>query len=216
MKSEYSEYLLLANISALFVVIPLLIGYSKMRYFKTPEKFWLALVTVSAVIEIIARFHPKNHHSNHYIYNIYTVIEFCLISFFFIKIISQPKLVLIIKIFIILFLGVTAFDLISNGYESMGNLSTTTESILFILYSSSFFYLLMKNPIHVNVLAIPAFWLNAAVMLYFSGNLFLFIFSNYLELHSEKVLVELFTVHSILNILSYSLISIAFWKTKRQ
>jgi hypothetical protein len=199
------------------VVVPLLIGYIKRPNFKSEEKAWLYLITLSFLIEVSSLFLKRHHMNNLYIYHIYTVIEFICISFFFIRIISKTRFILLIKTGIVLFLGVALFDLISNGYKEADNLSTTTESIVFILYASFFFYFLLKNPTYMNVLATPVFWLNTAVLIYFSGNLFLFIFSNYLEDHSPRIYFELWGgIHSVLNILFYSLISIAFWKTKQQ
>ncbi|HET6991513.1 MAG TPA: hypothetical protein VFJ43_09330 [Bacteroidia bacterium] len=216
MKSDYSWYLLLANISACFVVIPLCIGFARRSYFKIGEKVLLLLMVISTLVEITSFFIRDRHANNLYVYDIYTVFEFVLLSVFFINVIEERRLIFSIKILIAFFFGIAALNFFLNGYTSMDNFSTATESILFILYSTAFFYLLLRNPVSVNVLATPLFWLNTAILIYFSGSLFLFIFSNYLELHSPKIYFELWGIHSILNILFYSLISIGFWKTKQQ
>jgi len=128
-------------------------------------------------------------------------------------VLASSKIKILIKVFFILFLGIAGYDLYLNGLNSMDNLSLTTESVLLMLYSLIAFFHLIQNPVYPNILKAPLFWFNTAILLYFSGNLFLFVFSNYLQSHYAKVSPALWGIHSLLNIVFYFLIRLGFWKT---
>jgi hypothetical protein len=216
LKSPYYWHLLLSNISSFFVVIPFAIGCIRWKFLDAGEKFLLALMAISLVVEIVGMSLRDQHENNLYVYHIYTALECILLSIYYIKTFSQKKIILCLKITIGLFICVIVFDFLSNGYKEMDNVSTTTESILFMMYASAFFYFLLKDPIYPKIVAAPVFWINSAVLLYFSGNLFVFIFSRYLQAHSPRIVYcELWDIHSLLNILFYLLISFGFWKTKQ-
>lgn len=57
----------------------------------------------------------------------------------------------------------------------------------------------------------PIFWLNAGALMYFSGNLFLFIFSNYLLFEPHRVLRESWALHAAFLMVYYVLIAIGIW-----
>lgn len=212
MKADYSFYITLAQISTLTVVIPLVIGLFRKKYFNSGEKILLYLTGLALLTEIIGQIISK-WSNNMYVFHIYTVVEFIFISLFYIKFISPSRFIIVIRILIFLFIGIAAFDYFKEK-NTMDDLSTTIESILFMLYSIVGFYTLLQNPVQYRVVDIPFFWFNTAILLYFAGNLFLFIFSSYIERHSHRVFSEVWAIHSIMNIIFYVLISIGFWKTK--
>ncbi len=148
-----------------------------------------------------------------YVFHTYTVFEFMLISLFYIKVISNWKINSVIILLNLLFLGVAIFEFMHKIYV-MDDLSTTVESILVMLYAVFGYYLLLKNPVQSQVTAIPLFWFHSAFLLYFAGNLFLFVFINYVNQHFKGLSNQLWSIHSVMSIILYSLIAIGFWKTK--
>jgi len=144
------------------------------------------------------------------------IAEVILLSLFFSQVFSSSKITLLIKLFVYVFFGIAAFDLYLNGFNSIDNISLTAECILLMIYSLFAFFHLLQNPVYDNILSAPLFWFNTAILTYFSGNLFLFVFSNYLENHFAKVSPALWGIHSLLNIVFYFLISTGFWKTATQ
>ena len=148
------------------------------------------------------------------LFRIYTVVEFVALSYFFIQITRDKTVLLIMKIVVVLFCMVTLVDAILQGIMSMDNYSIAIESIIFIFYCVYSMLMLMKEAAYQSILASSRFWIIVAILVYFAGNLFVFVFSNYLLRKSPDVFNDLWGVHSILNILFYSLIAIAFWKIK--
>ncbi len=148
-----------------------------------------------------------------YVFHTYTILEFALISLFYIKVISKWKISCVIVILVTLFLGVAIFEFM-HKIKVMDDLSTTIESILVMLYAVYGYSLLLKNPVQSQVTAVPLFWFHSAFLLYFAGNLFLFIFINYVNQHFKGASTGLWSIHSVMSITLKSLIAIGFWKTK--
>ncbi len=213
MPDNYNFYVVLLYISLFSILLPIIVGFDKRRNFLPEEKILYSLIILSCFIEIVIYILFKNHINNLFMSRIQGMVEFILLSLFFIQIFSSSKQTLLIKAFIFMFMGVAAFDLYLNGFNSLDNISLTTECILLMIYSLLAFFHLLQNPVHDKILSAPLFWFNTAILMYFSGNLFLFVFSNYLENHFAKVSPALCGIHSLLNIVFYLLISIGFWKT---
>jgi exosortase/archaeosortase family protein len=167
----------------------------------------------SAFSDMIGSILRRNSINNMFVFHIYTVVEFTFISLFYIKIVSDERLKRFIIGLIFLFIGIAIFDYIKHR-DQLDDLSTTTESIIVMLYAILGFSYMLKNPIQSKVFAIPLFWFNTAFLIYFAGNLFLFIFSSYIQSHFQRQFYELWGIHAIMSILFYLLMSTGFWKTK--
>lgn len=206
-------YQLLITIASFTWIVPLAIGLYRNRYFNPSEKILLYLVGVSALSDFVSYTLKMQGVNNMFVFHIYTVVEFTLISLFYIKVNDNLKITRLIYGLIVIFLGIATYDFISN-MNRLDDLSTTTESIIVMLYAIFGFASLLRNPIQSRVIAIPLFWFNTAFLIYFAGNLFLFIFSNYLQSHYKGQFDELWGIHSVMSIIFYLLISTGFWKTK--
>ncbi len=151
---------------------------------------------------------------NIFILNSSVIIETLLICLFYYTIILNKwfKIIIIQALFFFIILSVQQIIVTSKG--SLSYVSLTVESIIIVILSILTFHDLLKNAIYSNILSAPVFWINSGFLLFFSGNLLLHLFSHYLQEYAEKAFYELWGFHSILNIILYLFISIAFWKTK--
>jgi hypothetical protein len=213
LKTGIPYYEVLATISVWFVVIPCVIGLFTKKYFKPGEIALLYLVAISLCTEIVDTLLIKYHLDNFYIYDIYTVFEFALISWFYVKVFPLSRLTNLIYVMVFIFFGVAVFEFL-NKPTIKEDIATTAESIFVILFTIFGFYSLLQNPVQSRVIAIPLFWFNSAFLIYFAGSLFLFIFSAYIQRHYHSLSRELYAIHSVMNILFYILISTGFWKTR--
>jgi hypothetical protein len=150
------------------------------------------------------------------VFNLFTLIEFSFIISFFKIFFDQFNRSIFHYILLAIFFTVVIYtSFISDALKLMDNLSVSIESIIFIIYSLFSFYTIMKNLIYDNLLATPFFWINSAILIYFSGNLFLFAFSNHLQKHDGNTNLQLSVIHSIFNILYYITLTIGFWKARK-
>lgn len=211
----YLFFLLLTYLSFASMIMPLTTGFMRRRYFTPAVKIMFFLIFISALADA-ANFSLHLYHVNNlFVSRAYTIIEFTLLSLFFIKIYPSQNVRIIVRIVIFLFLSIAAIDLYFNGLEIVDSLPSSTASILLMIYALLGLYYLVAQPEHAKISSIPHFWFYTAILLYHACGLFLFIFSNYIQHHHAERMSGLFGINSINNIGYYILISIGFWKTKQ-
>ena len=202
-------------ISTIFSIIPLLIGVICIRTIKNDLIPIFLIVIISAGVEILNMVVGDAQLNNLPILHIYTVFEFTLIYVFYLQFYKQYVKLNVLYIILPIFYIVTYFDYKLNGLNELDSFSVTVESSIFIVISVISFSFIMRNLIFENIVALPFFWINSGVLIYFSGNILLFIFSNSLnksEIHVYYMLWS--TIHSLLNVIYNTVICIAFWKTR--
>ncbi|MBC7865708.1 MAG: hypothetical protein IAF38_22225 [Bacteroidia bacterium] len=151
--------------------------------------------------------------NNLFVFHVFTPAEFILLSavYYFKSEKKGVKIALIIVsiLFLILaFVDSFFFELLS----SVDSISSATESLVLMLYSLFFFYSLLKKLEYKNLFDNPMFWFNSGVLIYFSGNFFLFIFSNYMLGFSDVYFDRMWHIHDILNVAMNILFGLALWK----
>jgi len=175
--------------------------------------FFLVILTV--IVEAINEIHVESNINNYYIFHLFSVFEFSLISLFYYRFFNRYFKAPIIIVFIFVFFAIAYIDYRINGFNSVDDFSISVEAIILTFYSLFLFYYILKNLLFENLLAAPVFWINAGIIIYFSGNLILFVFSSYLfETEPERYHMVWYSIHSTINILLNILFGIGFWKTK--
>ncbi|MDP1800518.1 MAG: hypothetical protein Q8L81_04150 [Bacteroidota bacterium] len=201
--------------SASVCLIPFIIGLTNLNNVSKQLIPMLCLLVINIIVEIINIIISKLGLSNHYIFHYFTVAEFTLISLFYSCFFKDYFSSWLIKLLIPVFFIVAYIDSMVNGLNTVNNFSASVESIILIFYSLLFFYFVLKNLIFENLLSTPLFWINTAILFYFSGNLILFVFSNYMATIDPLKLAILWSViHTFFNVLYNVFLSIGFWKTR--
>lgn len=78
----------------------------------------------------------------------------------------------------------------------------TGQCVLFILLALLYFYQLLRQPAVVAIEHNPLFWVNAGVLVYFSGNLFLFMLQEWLSRVAPLQHANYWAIHSVANIVA--------------
>ena len=206
---------LLALTSSFFAFIPFVLALIRKKYLTKDLKIIWLFLTIGLITDLaseILTFYFKL--SNLEIYNIYIILETLLISFFYYLILPNKISRFLIFSIILFFLIYSIYNVSFNPAKSLDGIILTIESTSIILFSVITFNEFLKNSIYSNILASPIFWINSGFLIFFSGNLFLHIFSNFLQVYELNAFFELWVFHSVFNIILYILISIGFWKSK--
>jgi hypothetical protein len=207
----------LALFSAILSILPLAIAFLKRKHFSYELNPVFYLVFLTFIIEVLNITTSLIGLNNQLLLSVFTVIEFSLLTLFyrqFFNTFFHSKIYYYLISGFIILAAVETF--IINDIYTMGNISTSVESLFCIFYSLSSFFLILKNLVYDNLLKIPFFWINTGVLIYFAGNLFLFLFTTYLQKNNIKDYGSLYAIHSVLNITYYILISIGFWKVEKK
>lgn len=184
------------------------------KNFSKQHKIIFFLVVVSLATEAISMYCSHAKLNTTVLFRIYTLLEFSILTGYFIAVTTNEKLKVAMKIILALFGVVALLDAVFQGIMSMDNYSVAIESLILIVYCVFAMFQLMKELQYVNILSAFRFWIVIGVLIYFAGNLFIFVFSNYLLRESPDTFNHLWGIHSVVNIIYHTLIAYAFWKTK--
>jgi hypothetical protein len=207
----------LTYISVFLILVPLLIGSFLKVFQQKGISFVFFLTLFSFFIEIFNLILAFTGNNNLFLQDIYTPVEFVLFALFYKSFFDTFSKSPLHYALIGAFLCVAIFDsFFVNDIFTINNFSDSLEAIVFILYSLTAFFFIMKRLMFEDLLSTPFFWINIAILIYFAGNLFLFMFSNYLQNNDRGQYQALYTIHSVTNIIYYILISIGFWRTARK
>jgi len=208
---------LIAYFSGFIVILPIAISLLR-RTFSIKHLLPIFLLMLfSLIIETLNFICSIQGRNSMFLLDFYTPVEFILFALFYKHFFDSIRRSYIHYFLIFLFLGVAVFDtFFINDFLTVNNFSDSIESIVFIIYSLLAFFFIMKNLMYPDLLNTSFFWINIAILIYFAGNLFLFLFSNHLQKNDQAQYSAIYKIHSVTNILYYILITIGFWKAARK
>src|SRR5688572_3524024 len=186
MKFQAPLFEVLSYISTSATFLPLVVGLLLRKWIHGYLKPLMILVVFSAIVEIVNAICSELNVNNFFVFRIYTQIEFLLIFFFYRLFYIRYVNARILDISLFLFVCVVIIDFQINGWRAFDNLSISIESLLVISYSLFFFYFALTRLLFDSLLHVPIFWICSGMLIYFAGNLLLFIFNNKLYAESAK------------------------------
>ncbi|MGG9961322.1 hypothetical protein [Ferruginibacter sp. SUN106] len=144
----------------------------------------------------------------------FNVIELGFISWFIylnIKNATAKRIIIIIQP---LFICYCIYDFLSSKQPSVGYYPAAIECIIMIIFIIYFFFELMQEIIQLPLYVIMEFWLATALLIYFSGNFFLFVYSKTM-INEEGFMVTYKYIYSTIIILKniFICLSILYLKT---
>lgn len=174
-----------------------------------------ALIIISGIADLIGFISSSQHGLTATIFNIQDILQFTLLSWLFLELISLRKLRIItlriilhsgIAVYIVAIITVSSFY--QNFLENQSLMWTISGAIIIIFSIAYFFYLLSELPAN-NILTYPPAWINAGVFFYFSFSLFLFVISDYIFLKIEREIgLLIWSFHNVNNIIKNILFGI--------
>lgn len=168
--------------------------------------FWVIVASVSA--DAISLILINQGITTWPVINLFFFIQFWLLF----KILNEPGKVEALRF---LFLACIAFSLMDflfiQGPQTFNSYATYASGILIIILALRFLYQLLTEMPVAKVQTLPLFWLAFGVLLYYGGNLFLFLFNNYLIAHLPKHHESIWQLHNILNISKNVFFFVTLW-----
>jgi len=158
---------------------------------------------------------------NHFIFNIYLLIQFLFYFAFFYKTFQTKKLkrfTLLMSTCFLVYLLISFIFL--NGFHTFNSLGFTIGSVLTILFCLLYFGSLFNAEGFINYFKIPMFWIATGILFFFVGNFIYLSFLNYIlenNLDNGGNIYEFIII--TLNLLLYCFFSIGFlsnqtWKKR--
>lgn len=196
-------------------LIPFWVGVFRFRKMTNVHRALWVLVIAAVITEIVAVSWGRYgiYKNNLPLYHLYIFVEFALLarvfSFGFEGLLGEKKLVWVVCGF----LGLVILNsLFFQPLDTMPTNTRTLESLLLLGFSLRYFFLVLKELKVFYLEKTFMFWVSSAILIFFSGNLLLFITSTYLLdplVVPESTYNEVWAIHGFLNLLLYLLYSIA-------
>jgi hypothetical protein len=217
-----TELIAFADLALLAIVIAT--GFSMVRQLPVSMKWFLTYLLSVAIIESVAKIQfYVFHRSNLYLIHLYTFLEFLFLSLYLREVLSLSKAKkkrlgwLIVGISAVLasysIYGLTWY----HSFQVPGNVSIysrTLTSLLIIMLSVLCLVQFTRKSGKTSDDSI-LFWLNAGVVIYFSGSFVIFMAMNKLISIPLKHSILLWLINAVLTFIFYVFSGVAFLTYRR-
>jgi hypothetical protein len=207
---SFTQFLVIGNIQTVFTVIGIILvrmKYEAKQSFIKLLGFYLMASLAGTILSLLSL--PLRFSSN-YVSIVLSFVELPMIIIVLTNAMGRRPKVLDYVVII----SYCAFVL-SNAVFIQGvginSYTFVLKSIIIIPYTLLYFYWLLRELPTTDLHRLPMFWVNTALIIFFSGNLFLFIFTDYLVHVLNNDLSIYWTLHNILAAIETLMIVVALW-----
>jgi hypothetical protein len=165
------------------------------------------------MIEILARVFMQLEYNNLPLLHIYTLGEFILFSYFYKSLLYKPAV--FHKKYLYFIVGCSLLIVFNSVFfqsiYEFNSYAKTFVQITIIGYAVLYFYNLIGNDTAAPVASKSLRIVNSAVIIYYSGSLFIFMYGK-IALENARPYIVLWAFNSVLNIIFQLLILLGLWK----
>ncbi len=200
------------------ILVPFFVGIYRYKLFNTNLRLVFYYVVFGTITEIVTRIMIYSGVTNTMpVSHLYQMGEFFILGLFYSQIINNilSKRLIIILILLFEFYCIVNMFFIQSIHEYPA-IPQSLSKIFLVGFSILFFYRVLIEARIPNLWKEPLIYINLAILIYYSGNLFYSLLFNLILNYSKefsKVTVQYFAV---LMALFYLLIAFGFWKADRK
>lgn len=206
---------LIISLASYFIGIPVLIALIRYRQLGLPMKAMACYVFLGGTIQVSSSYLNGLGHNNLWLLHLYTPLEFACIAWFYSIVLSG-----FIKnaLFLWFGLGFAVLSALNTAFlqdpETFNTYARSLEGLLVIVLCLIWCYRTLLEMKIKRLEQDPVFWVNTGFLLYFSSNVLLFAFSNYIININRALNLYIWAFHALFSILLYFFITIGLWKAK--
>lgn len=203
---------LLQNLSIIPVIIAVAVGAWRFRELDWPLRGVAAVVFCELLIEALGQLAVKVVDSNLFLLPIDTVLEFGLLAWVYAQVLRPSKVSRWLPLVIVLFSlwGLLSYLRPGTLYE-FNTAQRFVESLMVLSLVVLYFYKVIRDLVIVHLEREPMLWVSIGLLIYFAGNLFIFISSNYVVQRSNDLSNQLWAVHAVFYSILNLLYTLALW-----
>lgn len=204
--------LLVAHFSSSSTLIPFLIGISNLKVLSRQLRWLLAICFSALIADSTSLFLMMNSINNWPVLNLFSIVQITL----FLIILDIDLKINWHKYLLFLFVLFAAINLFFvQSINSFNSYSSYLGAVLLITFSLVYLYRLLRDLPTIDIYKFPPLWVVFAILIYYGGTLFLFLFNNYLLSLSIVSHKAIWILHNSLNILKNLLFALALWQHYR-
>lgn len=200
------------------ILLPFFTGLIYFKRFNTSLKLfymYVAYGTVNEIVIFVLRYYGLSNTMP--FINLYQIITFPILVLFYSNLICKRALTRFSIILISLFELYNFINLVFiQSIYDYPNITRTIATFMVIVLCIWYFYRVMVEADIISLWDEPTIWINGALLIYYSGNLFFTVLFNLiLEYSREYSKLTVFSF-SLIVALFYVLVTIGFWKGGRR
>lgn len=203
----------LAQVQLTFILIGVVIFMTIPRSGKR-EFIEIGLILLASLAtEVIAAIGAHVFHTNpNLVANIFNIVNLPLAVLLYKKRFHWKNIATISHSVIILFVlfGVLNLFLI-QGVFNYNSYTTSLASICFVVISLLYFYVLVQQLPTESITKLPMFWINTAILIYYSGAFVIYLSRDYLVNVLKDNLIGYWLIHNSLGLLFYAMLWYGCW-----
>lgn len=206
---------LIISLASLFILLPVVVALYQYKRLGEAMKTMAWYVFLGGAIQLYSSLLNDQKDNNLWLLHLYTPLEFACIAWFFSTVLKGffPK-----KVFLWLAIGFTLLSCLNSAFlQDTKTFNTYARSLEGLLVITMCLFWCYKTLLEMKIQRLeedPVFWVNTGFLLYFSGNVLLFAFSNYILNINSDLNLYIWAFHALFSILLYFLITIGLWKAK--
>ena len=101
-----------------------------------------------------------------------------------------------------------------QGLKGINSYTFTFRGIALIVMSLTYFYVLIKELPTETITKLPMFWINTAILIYYSGTFFHYLLFDYLANVLKGDVVNTYTIKNSLGIIYYLILAVGLWHNR--
>jgi hypothetical protein len=195
------------------ILFAIIAGLIRFRRLNPPIiRLFLPFLVLAFIAEIVPRFKLiRFGASNHWWFNIFTVIEFFFYSYFFSRVIVHPKQKQIIQISTLIYLGLATVNIFFiQGFKTFHTYTYSIGSIMIVVWCYLYLRQLLQRAEEMQLLRNPLLWITTGLLFFYLG---FFLYMNALEYilvtYADKQGQYFHILGNVLNTLLYGCFLIA-------
>jgi hypothetical protein len=196
----------------IIITLAVIIGAAARRYLSRPFRAVLLLLIITLLVES-AGVWLAYHGANSFLYHLFNPIEclcWCYVYYQLFAVQSQKRLIITAGLTVIVFMLVNSLW-IQPFLQSVNYYSIVAESSFLLLGSLLYFKELLRKPGEEDILKLSFFWLNCAVLFFYTINILFWSSYGFLRDHNKAMLhagfkMVIYTNYIFYGVIGYSLL----------
>jgi hypothetical protein len=193
------------------------IGLKRFRKLGPSQRYLLALTLLALLMEVIIRILAHYKQSNLFLAPVDTVIEFTFLGLIYRRELQPAGISRLIPLLIVGFVLGSALSY-SPQFDNpqFSPVQHFIESLLVLTFVGIYFHREINRQVFIRRLERePILWISTGLLLYFLGNILIFLTSNYVLNQSKELSIRVWAIHALLYIFLNVMYAIALWLPER-
>lgn len=197
-----------------FLTILSFLGLLKRRNYNTAHSLIYLSIVFALVSEVFMKLSGWYFKTNIAIYNISSLIEFLIFFFFYFKYLEKDINSYLLVCLLLVFLSFYTIELFQKGLNSMFSYSFLYKNTSLLILAIIAISKITKQVKTSFITGYSIFWINTAILVYYSCTLFIFGLRKY-TLHLQTLTLVATYLHLFFIFVFYGMLSIGLWKASK-